>query len=130
MSGLAALALGPVLLAAAPAPAPPAPAPASVSDLVLDCYVVQSGDLSIGQFVRHIEVHPNSGVVSVADSIRGGPLRFLGNGQLISLDATRLVFDVASSASSGRTEIDRGSGAYVYNDGRVVTRGTCQPSAL
>jgi hypothetical protein len=129
VSGLAALALGPALLAAAPAPAPP-PAPASGSDLVLDCYVMQSGDLSIGQFVRHIEVHANSGVVSVADSVRGGPLRFLGNGQLISLDATRLVFDVASSASSGRTEIDRGSGAYVYNDGRVVIRGTCQPSAL
>lgn len=125
MTGLAALTLGPVLLAAAPAPAPGAG-----SDLVLDCYVVQSGDLSVGQFVRHIEVHVGSGTVSVADSLRGGPLRFLGNGQLISLDATRLVFDVASPASSGRTEVDRRSGAYVYNDGRVVIRGTCQPSVL
>ena len=121
MSGLIGLALGPVLLAATPAPA---------AGLVLDCYVVQSGDLSLGQFVRHIEVHADSGIVTVADSLRGGPLRFLGNGQLVSLDATQLVFDVATSASSGRTEIDRRSGAYVYNDGRVVIRGTCQPSAL
>lgn len=121
MSGLAAWALGPVLLAAAPA-APP--------ELVLDCYVVQSGDFGLGQFVRHIEVHAGSGRVTVSDSLRGGPLRFLGDGRLVSLDPAWLVFDVASPQSSGRTQIDRRSGAYSYSDGRVVVSGTCQQSAL
>ena len=115
------LALLPALLAAAPAP------PAG---LVLDCYVEQTGRLGLGPFVRHLQVDPERGVVSIADGLRGGAPQFLGNGRLIALDPARLVFDFASTASAGRTTIDRRSGAFRYEDGRIVITGTCQESTL
>ena len=119
------VALAPLLLAAAPAassnPEPP---------LVLNCYVVQSGDLTLGQFVRHLEVHPDRGIVSVSDAMQGRSPRWLGNGKLVTLDADHLVYDFASTLSAGRTEIDRRSGNFTYNDGRTVIEGSCQPSTL
>lgn len=118
---LAAAVLAPTLLVAAPARQP---------DLVLDCYVTQSGRLHLGQFVRHLEIHPAQSRVVIADGLRGGPPRWVGDGRLVSLDADRLVYDFDSSSSSGRTEIDRRTGAFVYNDGRSVISGTCEPSSL
>ena len=117
MQALAALATVPFLLAAGPAAAP---------DLVVDCYVVQSSSIGLGQFLRHLRVQPSRGVVSVSDGLRGGAPRFLGDGRLVTFDATRLVFDFASTTSAGRTEIDRRTGAFVYRDGRTVIQGTCQ----
>lgn len=107
-----------------------AASPARAAELALNCYLVQSGSLGLGQFVRHIQVDTEHGLVSVADGLRGGELRWLGNGRLIALDAGRLVFDFASPVSSGRTEIDRRNGAYVYRDGRTIIRGACQPAEL
>ena len=121
MRALAALIAAPFLLAAGPTAAPP---------LVIDCYVVQSSSIGIGQFVRHLRVQPARGVVSVSDGIRGAAPRFLGDGRLITLDPARLVFDFASTTSSGRTEIDRRSGAFVYRDGRTVIQGTCQEGGV
>ncbi len=117
MHALAAFALAPLLLAAGPSKAP---------DLVVDCYLVQSSSVGLGQFVRHLRVQPSRGVVSVSDGLRGGAPRFLGDGRLVTFDADRLVFDFASAGSSGRTEIDRRSGAFRYGDGRTVIQGTCQ----
>ncbi len=118
---LAAAALAPLLLAASPAP------PAT---LVLDCYVIQSDNVGLGQFVRHLEVDRARNVVSIADGMRGGAPRFVGNGRVVTLDAERLVYDFASTSSAGRTEIDRRSGAFLYRDGRTVLSGTCQTSQL
>ena len=112
------------------APTPLVAAPARDADLVMDCYVVQSNGLSLGQFVRHLEVHQDRGVVTIADSVRGAAPRFIGNGQLVTLDAERLIYDFASSSSAGRTEIDRRTGDFLYSDGRAIIRGTCQQSAL
>lgn len=117
MRALAALVVMPILLAASPSTAP---------ELVVDCYVVQSSSMGLGQFVRHLRVQPSRGVVSVSDGLRGGAPRFLGDGRLVILDANRLVFDFASATSSGRTEIDRRSGAFVYRDGRNVIQGSCR----
>ena len=121
MPVLATLALTPWLVAAA-APAKP--------DLVLDCYVVQSSDIGLGQFVRHLVVRPDRAVVVIADGLRGAAPRWVGNGRLVSLDADRLIYDFASSLSAGRTEIDRHTGAFSYSDGRSVVRGSCQQSSL
>lgn len=125
MTGLATLALGSVLASAQLIAAPP-PAP----DLVLNCYVTQSSNTGLGQFVRHIEVRPGRDVVVIADGVRGRALRWVGNGTLVSLDPDRLVYDFASSTSAGRTEIDRHTGAFSYNDGKSVVRGTCEQSGL
>ncbi len=110
-----------VLLAAAPARAPA---------VAFNCYLVQSGNVALGQFVRHIQVDTETGLVSLADGLRGGAMRWVGNGRLVAIDDERLVFDFASPSSSGRTEIDRKSGAYLYNDGRTVIRGACQLAEL
>ncbi len=138
------LALAPVLLSAAPPrdvgdSVPPRDAGSSVpprdaagaAEFVLDCYLDQSGQLGIGQFVRHLQVYPGRGIVSIADGPRGGAApRFVGNGRLVVLDAARLIFDFESPSSTGRTEIDRRSGAFRYADGRTVISGSCQPSSL
>lgn len=105
--------------------APPPPAA-----LVLNCYVSQSGDLGLGQFVRHLEVFPDRGIVSVADGVRGEAPRFIGNGRLIAFDANRVVYDFASSTSGGRTEIDRHAGTLLYSGDRARVRGSCQASKL
>ena len=105
-------------------------AQAAQPDLVMDCYVTQSSNVGLGQFVRHIEVRPARAVVVIADGLRGGAPKFIGNGRLVTLDADRLVYDFASSASAGRTQIDRRTGAFSYSDGQSVVRGTCQASAL
>lgn len=118
MTGVATFALAPFLLVAAPAP----------PDLAMDCYVMQSSNVGLGQFVRHLQVRPESALVVIADGLRGGTLRWVGNGRLVSLDQDRLVYDFESSLSAGRTEIDRRTGAFRYNDGRSVVRGTCQQS--
>lgn len=111
--------------AAVCAAAPPPPAA-----LVLNCYVAQSGDLSIGQFVRHLEFFPDRGIVTIADAMRGGAPQFVGNGKLVAFDAKHIVFDFASPRSGGRTEIDRGTGALMYQGDRALVRGSCQPSEL
>ncbi len=121
MTGFATLALAPLILIAAPAAKP---------DLVLDCYVTQSSNVELGQFVRHLEVRPSRATVVIADGLRGGAPRYVGNGKLIALDDDRVVYDFASSMSAGRTQIDRRTGAFNYSDGRTVVRGTCQQSAL
>lgn len=112
------------------APAILAAAPAQPANLVLNCYLVETGRLGLGQFVRHLEVRPARSLVVIADGLRGGPPRWVGNGHLVALDANRLVYDFASSLSAGRTEIDRRSGAFHYSDGRTAITGTCQPSGL
>lgn len=114
------VALSAVLMGAAPPPA----------QLVLNCYVSQSGDLSMGQFVRHLEVFPDRGIVSIADGLNGAPPQFIGNGKLVAFDANRVVFDFASPRSGGRTEIDRRSGTLLYHGDRALVRGSCQASEL
>lgn len=115
------LTLWPVALAAAPAAA---------AELVLNCYVAQSGDLTLGQFVRHLEIFPDRGIVSIADGLRGAPPQFVGNGKLVAFDASRVVFDFASPRSGGRTEIDLRSGTLLFHGDRALVRGSCQPSTL
>ena len=116
------------LLAAAAALGAAAPPPQAA--LVLNCYVAQSGDLSIGQFVRHLEIFPDRGIVAIADAMRGGTPQFIGNGKLITFDAKHVVFDFASPRSGGRTDIDRETGALTFQGGSAVVRGSCQPSQL
>lgn len=115
--------VGAGLAVGAAAPLPPA-------ELVLNCYLAQSGDLGIGQFVRHLEIFPDRGIVSISDGVRGAPPQFIGNGKLVTLDAKRVVFDFASPRSGGRTEIDRATGALAYRGDRAAVRGSCQPSEL
>lgn len=114
---------GATLLAGAAAPLPPA-------ELVLNCYLAQSGDLGIGQFVRHLEIFTDRGIVSISDGMRGAPPQFVGNGKLVAFDAKHVVFDFASPRSGGRTEIDRATGALNYRGDRAAVRGSCQPSEL
>ncbi|MDP9095253.1 MAG: hypothetical protein M3N26_01635 [Pseudomonadota bacterium] len=122
MTRLGALA-GMALLAGGAAPLPQA-------ELVLNCYVSQSGDLGLGQFVRHLEIFPDRGIVSISDGVRGSPPQFVGNGRLVAFDAKRIVFEFASPRSGGRTEIDRASGALSYTGDRAAVRGSCQTSEL
>ena len=118
-----AIALGaPTLLAAAPLPPP--------AQLVLNCYVAQSGDLTLGQFVRHLEIFPDRGIVSISDGLGGAPPQFVGNGRLVTFDAVRIIYDFASPRSGGRTEIDRKTGILLYHGDRALVRGSCQPSEL
>ena len=98
--------------------------------LVLNCYLAQSGDLGMGQFVRHLEIFPDRGIVSVADGLRGAAPQFLGNGRLVTFDAKHIVYDFASPRSGGRTEIDRQTGALQYQGDRAAVRGSCQVSEL
>ena len=105
-------------------------APLPPAELVLNCYVAQSGDLSIGQFVRHLEIFPDRGIVSIADGLRGAAPQFIGNGKLVAFDAKRIVYDFASPRSGGRTEIDRTTGALLYHGDRALVRGSCQASEL
>ena len=105
-------------------------APLPPAQLVLNCYVAQSGDLGMGQFVRHIEIFPDRGIVSISDGLRGAAPRFVGNGKLVQFDAARVVFDFASPRSGGRTEIDRNSGTLLYHGDRALVRGSCQVSEL
>ena len=122
LAGVSALALAtPVSLAAAPLPA---------AQLVLNCYVAQSGDLTLGQFVRHLEIFPDRGIVSISDGLGGAPPQFIGNGKLVAFDAARVIYDFASPRSGGRTEIDRKTGALLYHGDRALVRGSCQPSQL
>ena len=121
-AGVCALALaGPLPLAAAPLPP---------AQLVLNCYVAQSGDLTLGQFVRHLEIFPDRGIVSISDGLSGAPPQFIGNGKLITFDAAHVVYDFASARSGGRTEIDRKTGTLLYHGDRALVRGSCQPSQL
>ena len=117
------LALVGALAAGAAAPLPPA-------ELVLNCYLTQSGDLGIGQFVRHLEVFPDRGIVGISDGLRGSAPQFVGNGRLVTFDAKRVVFDFASPRSGGRTEIERATGTLVYRGDRAAVRGSCQPAEL
>ena len=126
MTSLATFAAAAMLLSSAAALA----APAAPPDLVMNCYLTQSSDVGLGQFVRHIEVRSERAAVIIADGLRGGAPRWLGNGKLVALDAERLIYDFASQASAGRTLIDRRTGAYSYSDGRNVVRGTCEQSRL
>ncbi len=100
------------------------------AQLVLNCYVAQSGDLAIGQFVRHLEIFPDRGIVSVSDGLGGAPPQFIGNGKLVTFDAAHIVYDFASPRSGGRTEIDRKTGTPLYHGDRALVRGSCQPSEL
>ena len=121
------------LLATAVALAAPtalAAAPLPPAQLVLNCYVAQSGDLTLGQFTRHLEIFPDRGIVSISDGLSGAPPRFIGNGKLVTFDAAHIVYDFASPRSGGRTEIDRKTGALLYHGDRAVVRGSCQPSEL
>ncbi len=124
-ASVAAIALGSIALVAAPSRMPQAP-----TDLVLDCYVVQYGNASAGQFVRHLHVHPERGVVSISDSVRGRGPRFIGDGHLVTLDSERLVYEFGSTASSGQTTVDRRSGTFLYRDGRNVISGSCREGGL
>ena len=90
------------------------------AQLVLNCYVAQSGDLSLGQFVRHLEIFPDRGIVSVSDGLGGAAPRFVGNGKLITFDAAQIVYDFASPHSGGRTEIDRKTGTLLYHGDRAL----------
>ena len=114
---------GAALLISAAAPLPRA-------ELVLNCYLIQSGDLGMGQFVRHLEVFPERGIVSIADGIRGSAPQYIGAGRLIAFDAKHVVYDFASPRSGGRTEIDRLTGALSYRGDRAAVSGSCQPSEL
>lgn len=116
-----ALAGFPIVLAAAPLPR---------AQVVLNCYVSQSGGLAIGQFVRHLEVFPDRGIVSISDGLGGASPQFIGNGKLITFDAAQIVYDFASARSGGRTEIDRKTGMLLYHGGSADVRGSCQPSEL
>ena len=130
MSTLAALAFGPILLAAATSSGPAAPdtrpLPSLVPNIIIDCYVVQSSSIGLGQFVRHLQIDGARRTVSVSDGLRGGAPRFLGDGRLVALDSDHIVFDFATANSAGRTEIDRRTGAFRYNDGRTLVRGSCR----
>lgn len=108
---------------------PLAGAAAPADHLVLDCYLRQSGSLGLGQFVRHLTVVPEQGLVLIADGLGGGTPQFVGNGHLVALDASRLVYDYRGAGSSGRTEIDRRSGAFVYRDGPREITGRCEVPA-
>jgi hypothetical protein len=121
------------LLAAAFAIAAPtalAAAPLPPAQLVLNCYVAQSGNLTLGQFIRHLEIFPDRGIVSISDGLSGAPPQFIGNGKLVTFDAAHIVYDFASPRSGGRTEIDRKTGALLYHGDRALVRGSCQPSEL
>ena len=115
------------LVAAAASLCAAAPPPAA---LALNCYVAQSGDLSIGQFVRHLDFFPDRGIVAIADGMHGGAPQFVGNGKLVTFDAKHIVFDFASPRSAGRTEIDRATGALMYQGDHALVRGSCQASEL
>lgn len=97
---------------------------------MLNCYVAQSGDLTLGQFVRHLEIFPDRGIVSISDGLGGAPPQFVGNGRLVTFDAVRIIYDFASPRSGGRTEIDRKTGILLYHGDRALVRGSCQPSEL
>jgi hypothetical protein len=118
------------LLSALGAPLVLAAAPLPPAQLVLNCYVAQSGDFMLGQFVRHLEIFPDRGVVSVSDGLGGAPPQFIGNGRLVAFDAARVVYDFASPRSGGRTEIDRKTGTLLYHGDRALVRGSCQRSEL
>lgn len=122
MSGKVAL-VGAALLVGAAAPSPKA-------ELVLNCYLTQSGDLGMGQFVRHLQIFPDRGIVSIADGVRGAPPTYVGAGRLVAFDAKHVVYDFASPRSGGRTEIDRTTGVLTYRGDRAAVSGTCQPSEL
>lgn len=128
----AALLLAALLLAGSQvwAAPPPRPAPAAAPDVVIDCYLTQSSAIQLGQFVRHLRVQPKRGVVSISDGVRGGTVRFLGDGHIVSFDADRLVYDFASYSSSGRTVIDRKTGGFQYSDGHSSITGSCQEGGL
>ena len=96
----------------------------------MNCYLTQSGDLGIGQFVRHLEVFPDRGIVGISDGLRGSAPQFVGNGRLVTFNAKRVVFDFASPRSGGRTEIERATGTLVYRGDRAAVRGSCQPAEL
>lgn len=105
----------------------PAAAPAEPTELVLNCYVVQSSAVQLGQFVRHLRIDEQTRSVSISDGLRGGGVRFVGDGSLVELSPDRIVYDYVSAISSGRTVIDRRNGRFHYSDGRSTVTGTCEP---
>ena len=103
--------------------------PALADEIVLNCYLFQSGSGSSGQFVRRIEVDTQAGTVAIADDTTRSGFKPLGAyGKVVTVDDDSIVFDFSSSRSSGRTTIDRHAGTYAFTDGRIVLRGTCSPS--
>ena len=104
-------------------------APARAGDIVLNCYLFQSGSGPGSQFIRRLDIDSKSGTVAIADDTTRTGFKPLGAyGKIVTLDDASIVFDYASSRSSGRTTVDRKAGTYYYTDGRIVDRGTCTPS--
>lgn len=103
--------------------------PAWAGDVVLNCYLVQTGSGTSGQFIRRVDVDTKAGTVAIADDFDRTGFKPLGAyGKVVTADDDSIVFDFASPRSSGRTTIDRKAGTYHFTDGRVVARGNCVPS--
>lgn len=103
--------------------------PARAGDIVLNCYIFQTGSGTSAQFIRRLDIDSKSGTVAIADDTDRTGFKPLGAyGKLVNADESSIVFDFASTRSSGRTTIDRKAGTYYYTDGRVVARGDCKPS--
>jgi hypothetical protein len=101
-------------------------APARAGDILLNCYLLQSGAGRALRFVRRLDIDSRSRSVAIADDLdRTGFRGRDAYGRLVSADADRIVFDYTSFDSSGRTTIDRRSGTYFFSDGRIVLRGNC-----
>lgn len=103
--------------------------PARAGDVVLNCYLFQSGSGTSAQFIRRLDIDTKSGTVAIADDFDRTGFKPLGAyGKLVTADDDSIVFDFASPRSSGRTTIDRRAGTYYFTDGRIVARGNCAPS--
>ncbi len=108
-----------------------ASATAWAGDIVLVCYLSYSGSGTTGQFIRRLDIDTKAKTVAIADDLHRNGFRPLGYyGTLVTADDDTIVFDYASPQSSGRTRIDRHTGAVSFSDQRVVGRGTCSPSDL
>jgi hypothetical protein len=102
---------------------------ARAGDIVLNCYLFQSGSGASAQFVRRVDVDTQAGTVAIADDTNRTGFKAIGvYGKVVTADDDSIVFDFSSSRSSGRTTIDRHAGTYAYTDGRIVLRGSCSPS--
>jgi len=103
--------------------------PARAGDIILNCYLVQSGSGTSARFIRRLDIDTKSGTVAIADDYNRTGFKPLGAyGKLVNADDDTIVFDYASSQSSGRATVDRKAGTYSYSDGRIVARGNCVPS--
>ncbi len=101
---------------------------ARASDLVLVCYLRQSGGGVPSSFIRRVEIDVKDATVSLADSPGAGFLPLGYYGRLVTMDKNTIVFDYASPTSSGRSTINRTDGAFFFTDQKSVTRGTCATS--